>query len=247
MDYLQPNWSAPNFIKAYTTVRSAWGERKPHHEENAGTYSNSNKEYVEESEKLENLLHLPEKPIWITQQHTAIAIEARPENREKIADASFTSTAKRVCVVLTADCLPVLITNQQGSQVAAVHAGWRGLAAGIVEETISRFTQNQGDKHEDILVWLGPAIGPQKFEVGKDVYDAFTHKHPESTLAFTPHSHGKWLANLYELAKIRLRLMGINQIYGGDYCTFSQEDLFFSYRRSKGKTGRMASLIWIDR
>jgi YfiH family protein len=126
--------------------------------------------------------------------------------------------------------------------VAAIHAGWRGLSGGIIETTVQALAQ----KPEDLLVWLGPAIGPQKFEVGQDVYDAFTLQQPESAEGFTPYKEGKWLADLYELARIRLKRLGIAHIYGGDFCTYTQDDLFFSYRRDKGKTGRMASLIWID-
>lgn len=226
MKFIQPEWPAPSPIKAYTTLRNGWGGRQPQHEID-----------------LENLFQLPNEPIWLTQTHSTITIEAIPENKEKIADASFAKQPNCVCVVLTADCLPLLICNKQGSHVAAIHAGWRGLSNGIIEATLSALNQPM----DNLLVWLGPAIGPQKFEVGKDVYDAFVMKHPESESAFTPHTEGKWLANLYELAKIRLKQQGISQIYGGDFCTYTQDDLFFSYRRDKGKTGRMASLIWIDK
>jgi YfiH family protein len=242
MKFIQPSWPAPKHIKSYTTLRSGWGGRKPHHEENRGNYSGNHPQYVEESKRLETLLQLPDEPLWITQTHSTIVIEATPENREQNADASFTSQPNRICVVLTADCLPILITNKQGTSVAAIHAGWRGLSSGIIEKTLQALQQPA----EDLLVWLGPAIGPQKFEVGKDVYDEFTGRHAESIAAFKPHAEGKWLANLYELAKIRLNLQGINQIYGGDYCTFTQDEMFFSYRRDQGKTGRMATLIWID-
>jgi len=237
MTYIQADWPAPSHIKAYTTVRSSWGGRNPHS-------LLGKPEFTEENHRLTSLLPLPDEPVWIKQTHSAIVLEAKPENREQNGDASFTSKPNQVCVVLTADCLPVLITNKQGTHVAAAHAGWRGLASGIIENTIQALQQS----HDDLLIWLGPAIGPQKFEVGQDVYDAFTHLHAESESAFTSCSEGKWLANLYELARIRLGLIGVahHQIYGGNYCTFSQEELFFSYRRDKGKTGRMASLIWIE-
>jgi YfiH family protein len=223
MNFIQPNWPAPRHIKAYTTVRSAWSART-------------------EGEPLKTLLNLPEEPIWLKQTHSAIALPATPENLDKNGDASFTSATNRVCIALTADCLPVLITNRQGTAVAAIHAGWRGLSAGVIEETLHAMHLPE----EDVLIWLGPAIGPQKFEVGKDVYDAFISRHEESASAFMPHAEGKWLANLYELARIRLRLRGITQIYGGDFCTYSQPDLFFSFRRDKGKQGNMANLIWIE-
>ena len=227
MNYIEPIWPAPDHVKAYTTVRKGWTGRQAQTENDA----------------LETLLALPTAPLWVTQKHTAIAIEATPENKEHIADATFTSQPNRVCVVLTADCLPLLICDQEGTQVAAIHAGWRGLANGVIEATVQALQQPA----HNLLVWLGPAIGPQKFEVGRDVYDLFTQTHPESMTAFTPHQEEKWLADLYKLARIRLQKQGISRIYGGNFCTYTQEDLFFSYRRDKGNTGRMASLIWINK
>lgn len=223
-NFLTPNWPAPANIKAYTTLRNSWYGRG---------------QDVDDA-VIQSLINTVNKPIWLSQKHTADAVEATDENRLTIADASYTSQLNRVCAVLTADCLPVLVCDKEGSQVAAIHAGWRGLAAGIIENTIAKLHA----KPDDILVWLGPAIGPQKFEVGQDVHDAFTQKHLESARAFLPHADGKWMANLYELAKIRLNNLGINHIFGGDFCTYTQEDLFFSYRRDNGDTGRLASLIW---
>ncbi len=221
MNYLTVDWPAPASVKALVTLRHTWQGK----------------------EALASLLQLPAKPIWIEQKHTHQVVEALPENNGKIADAVFASTPNQVCVVTTADCLPVLICNQQGDQVAAIHAGWRGLAAGIIEATLEKFTSSP----ENLFIWLGPAIGPQKFEVGEDVYAAFTDKHLASKAAFKFTQPGKWLADLYHLAKIRLQLRGINetQIYGGQFCTYSQEDLFFSYRRDKSILGHIASVIWL--
>ncbi len=223
MKYIQPDWPAPANVRAYTTLRTGW----------QGRYSGDN---------IAAVLNLPEQPVWLKQTHSDIVLEATSDNIDKIGDASYTSTPNRVCLVLTADCLPVLITNKEGTTVAAVHAGWRGLAAGIIEKTIATFEQPANE----LLVWLGPAISARKFEVGRDVYDVFTQQHAESAQAFVPHAENKWLGNLYELARIRLRLKNINQIYGGDYCTFIQEDMFYSFRRDKENCGRMASVIWID-
>jgi len=223
MNYLKPNWPAPKHIKAYTTLRSGWTARN-------------------QGESLEKLLNLPEEPMWLQQTHSNIVLEATPQNKDAVGDASFTATPNRVCIALTADCLPVLMTNKQGTRVAAIHAGWRGLAAGIIEETLKAMNQPA----EDLLIWLGPAIGPKKFEVGQDVYDAFTSKQAESKSAFIPYTQGKWLASLYELAKMRLLSQGVTHIYGGDFCTYSQEDLFFSFRRDKSKKGNMANVIWIE-
>lgn len=242
MKYITPNWPAPKNIKAYTTSRIGWGGRKPFHDVNKGNYTSQDLNYVTESNQLIQLLNLPNEPIWITQNHSTIVVQALPENKEQIADASFTDQTNQVCVVMTADCLPVLMCNRKGTTVAAIHAGWRGLSGGILEATL----EAMGESANDVLVWLGPAIGPEKFEVGQDVYNSFVSTHPEAASAFKPVNPHKWLANLYELAKIRLNLQNVKHIYGGEFCTYTQKELFFSYRRDQGRTGRMASLIWIS-
>lgn len=241
MKYITPDWPAPEHIKAYTTIRNSWGGRMPYHDLNKGNYTSGDQNYVAESSQLVQLLNLPNEPIWITQTHSTIVIPALPENKEQSADATFTDRPNQVCVVMTADCLPVLMCTRKGSTVAAIHAGWRGLAGGILEATLSAMREPTNE----ILVWLGPAIGPKKFEVGQDVYNAFVHAHPETRQAFLPTGPNKWLANLYQLAKIRLNSQGVTNIYGGQFCTYTQSELFFSYRRDQGRTGRMASLIWI--
>ncbi len=234
MNYLAAQWPAPANIKAYTTLRTGWG---------SGSYrGNQDPGDLQTREALSALLALPNDPIWVKQTHSNIALEALPTNKECIADATYTNKTNHVCIVLTADCLPVFVCDKQGSQIAVIHAGWRGLANNIIENTLSAMSIAP----EEALVWLGPAIGPSRFEVGKDVYDAFVSRHAESAMAFASQSAEKWLADLYALAKIRLHQQGITQVYGGDYCTYSQEDLFFSYRRDKGQTGRMANVIWIE-
>lgn len=230
MKYIKPTWKAPKHIKAYTTLRNAWTQLEV-----------GDQDKKRPTQYLKNLLQLPDNPIWINQKHTAIAIEAAPDNQDMIADASFTQRPNCVCVVLTADCLPILICDKQGTKVAAIHAGWRGLAGGIIENTV-RALQTPAS---DLMVWLGPAIGPKKFEVGPDVFEAFTHDHQEASSAFATHTSGKWLADLYKLARMRLQALGVSQIDGGEFCTYTQDDMFFSYRRDQGVTGRMASLIWI--
>lgn len=242
MNFITPNWPAPLHIKAFTTVKTSWGDLPSDHHHFNKSGSDEDKVFQVDNSRLKKLFHLPEDPMWLTQIHSAIALPALPENERKNGDAIFTTLPNRICLVLTADCLPLLICNKTGTHVAAVHAGWKGLAAGVIEATLDALGQDP----RDLLVWLGPAIGPNKFEVGKDVFDAFTHKNAETEIAFVPHTPGKWLANLYTLAKIRLQARGITQIYGGDFCTYTQEDLFFSYRRDQGRTGRMASLIWIE-
>lgn len=215
-----PDWPAPNHIKAFTTLRDTWQDKS----------------------SIVAPFQLPVAPIWLKQVHGINVVRACPENLDKEADASFTDQQKHICVVLTADCLPLLITNRKGTHVAAIHAGWRGLAAGIIEATLDKLSLPSND----LLVWLGPAIGPEKFEVGDDVYQAFLSNYPQSTKAFVPHAEGKWLANLYELAKICLALKGVSHVYGGEFCTYTQNHLFHSYRRDKNAAGRLASLIWIE-
>ena len=186
---------------------------------------------------------LPSSPYWLNQTHSADVIKL-PSTAFN-ADASYTTEKNTVCVVQTADCLPLLVTNIEGTVVASIHAGWRGLLTGVIENTIEKMNVSPNE----LLVWLGPAISRQHFEVGFDVKNSFCEKHIESENAFHLISDQKWLADIYALAKIRLNLCGISQIYGGsasdDYCTFANEVDYFSYRRD-GITGRMASLIWID-
>ena len=230
MNRIEPNWLAPANIKAFTTVKSSWG------------YPGTPYQSESSVKALLELGPLPNAPHWINQTHSNIALPASSENIGKTADASFTHEKQRVCAVLTADCLPILICNKAGTAVAAIHAGWRGLANGIIENTLKALNEPA----ENLIAWMGPAIGPAKFEVGKDVYDAFTAFQPEAKEAFLPHNNDKWLANLYLLATQRLNLQGVTNISGGEYCTHSQSDLFYSYRRDQGQTGRMVSVIWIE-
>lgn len=228
MNYIQADWPAPSHIKAYTTTRNGWHSRV--------------EQPAPANQPLNVLLPIPTEPIWVTQTHSAIAIEATLENKGQVADATFTTQANQVCAVETADCLPILLCSKQGRHVAAIHAGWRGLAGGIIEATLTSLDHPA----HDVLAWLGPAISQPKYEVGIDVYDAFTKQHPESASAFLPHAEGKWLADLYALARIRLKRQGVTQVYGGQFCTYTQDELFFSARRDKTTKRKMASIIWIS-
>ncbi len=185
------------------------------------------------------------EPGWLRQVHSARVVElGREPNLNPEADAAFTREPGQVCAVLTADCLPVLFCDRAGGVVAAAHAGWRGLAGGVLEATVAAMRVPPNE----ILAWMGAAIGPQAFEVGDEVRGTFVAQHPEAAAAFLPHpaaAPGKWLADLYQLARIRLSHAGVEAIYGGGRCTFSEADHFYSYRRD-GLTGRMASLIWLD-
>lgn len=230
MRIIHPEWPAPAPIRAFTTTRESWGDM------------NLSSTDPQERARLVSSCSLPSEPRWLKQTHSTIAVPAESSANDLEADASYTNLPGQICMVLTADCLPVLICNRAGTQVAAIHAGWRGLAAGVIENTVSAMQQDAND----LLVWLGPAIGPDKFEVGLDVYQAFTEHDPASATAFKPGNPEKWFANLYQLARLRLNHLGIHSIYGGDYCTYTQQDLFYSWRRDQSKTARLASLIWID-
>jgi YfiH family protein len=201
--------------------------------------------------------NIPSEPLWLNQVHGIEVADFKNEHNRMMrhndsekpitADASVAFKPNQVCVALTADCLPLLVCNKQGTKVSAIHAGWKGLAAGVIEAAIEKMQCNP----RDLLVWLGPAIGPDSFEVGQDVLEAFgvmqSQAGSEDKLGFRPMSQGKFLANIYQLARQRLNQLGIDNqaIYGGDRCTFKEKEHFYSYRRDK-ETGRMASLIWIN-
>ncbi|RMG54813.1 MAG: peptidoglycan editing factor PgeF, partial [Gammaproteobacteria bacterium] len=187
---------------------------------------------------LREVLDLPAEPLWLEQVHGADVLEEAAGCR---GDARIVRRPGQVAVVLTADCLPVLFAARDGRAVAAAHAGWRGLAAGILERTVEAF-----DCAPDALMaWLGPAIGPQAFEVGEEVRAAFVDEDPRAEVAFVPVRPGHWLCDLYRLARLRLETAGVASIHSGGRCTFSECELFYSYRRD-GRTGRMASLIWME-
>ncbi|MDP2561859.1 peptidoglycan editing factor PgeF [Psychrobium sp. 1_MG-2023] len=224
------------------TTRFGGVSKPPFNSNNLALHVNDNVDDVN-ANRLALRELLPTNPVWLNQQHTTDVLTLDEKSAAKavsIADASETSVRKVVCCVMTADCLPILLTDQYGEQVAAIHAGWRGMADGIIEKTLESFNA----RTSQIYAWLGPAISQKHFEVGQDVFDAFCHHCPTDKLHFTP-VKGKYYANLYQLAIARLTRCGVNDISGGEYCTFEQSDLFFSFRR-EGVTGRMASVIWIE-
>jgi hypothetical protein len=237
-----PDWPAPAQVKSLMTTRAGGASNAPWDSLNLGDHVGDDPVHVR-ANRARLRQQLPAEPGWLKQVHSARVVElGRDPNRE--ADASFTREAGRVCAVLTADCLPVLFCDRAGSVVAAAHAGWRGLAEGVLEATVAAMQVETGE----VMAWMGAAIGPQAFEVGDEVRLAFVNAHPEAETAFLPHpvsGPGKWLADIYLLARIRLNGVGVQAIYGGGRCTFGETDRFFSYRRD-GATGRMASLIWIN-
>jgi YfiH family protein len=233
-----PDWPAPPRVKCLMTTREGGVSGAPWTSFNLGDHVGDDPAHVA-ANRARLRQNLPAEPGWLRQVHSARAVElGRDPNPE--ADASFTRQAGQVCAVLTADCLPVLFCDRAGSVVAAAHAGWRGLADGVLETTVAAMGVEPGE----ILAWMGAAIGPQAFEVGDEVRQVFVGRHPEAAAAFAPHAPGKWLADIYRLARIRLGHAGVESVYGGGRCTFSETDLFYSYRRD-GVTGRMASLVWL--
>lgn len=243
MTLIKPNWPAPRNIKAYSTTRSGGVSSGAYCSLNLGNHVNDLPENVLKNRALlKQHAQLPQEPAWLEQIHSidVVTLEGQPLENNR-ADAAYSKMANQVCTVMTADCLPVLFCSLEGDEVAAAHAGWRGLCDGVLEETVKHFTTPTSH----IMAWLGPAIGPEQFEVGDDVRDAFLQHDSAADNAFNPYKPGKYLANIYQLARQRLHALGITQIYGGDYCTFTDSERFFSYRRDK-ITGRMASLIWIE-
>ncbi len=236
---IRPNWSAPANVKAFTTTRSGGFSHKPWDSFNLAEHCGDDPENVRQNRGLlQNLL--PDRPHWLVQVHGSNVVNIQTnECSPRVADAVVSSSPGRVCAVLTADCLPVLLCNRAGTVVAAVHAGWRGLFAGVLEATVTRMGREAGE----LNAWLGPAIGPQAFEVGGDVFAAFTRLSDSNAIAFTAHGH-RWHADLYELARLELLRLGVTRISGGQYCTYTQNEQFFSYRRD-GLTGRMATVIWL--
>lgn len=249
MMFIQPDWPAPVNVRALTTTRQGGVSHGAYASLNLSTRVGDNPQCV--AENIDNLmteLQLPTLPLWLTQIHGTTVVNAEQSLPFVEADASYTQKANTVCTILTADCLPLLICDRAGTTVTAIHAGWRGLANGIIEATLGHLTQTLALSTADLLVWLGPAIGPTVYEVDEPVYMAFTQQDRAAESAFTPTQEGHWLANLYLLARQRLAKLGITQIYGGNYCTFTEQDKFYSFRRAalhQEPTGRMASLIWI--
>ena len=239
-DWLIPDWPAPAQVKACVTTRAGGVSLAPFDSLNLGDHVEDSPEAV-----LENRRRLTAafaiQPAWLRQVHGVVVVEADP-GRIAEADGSWTGTPGIACTAMTADCLPALFCNKSGTRVAAAHAGWRGLAAGVLEAAADSLDAAPAD----VLVWLGPAIGPKAFEVGPEVREAFMQQHPQTAQAFVPsHNPGKFLADIYQLARLRLAARGITAVYGGGLCTVT-DPRFFSYRRSP-RTGRFASLIWLER
>jgi len=238
--WITPGWPAPANVRALCTTRNGGVGSAPYASFNLGDHVGDDPLSVARNRSLLRA-RLPAEPLWLQQVHTSNVAEADRATGIPQADASVARRQNRVCAVLTADCLPILLCDRHGTVVAAAHAGWRGLAGGVIEATIAAM----GADPAALMAWLGPAIGPTAFEVGGEVRDTFLAHDENAASAFVAHGDGKWLADLYRLARLRLTRSGIDQISGGEYCTYRDEQRFFSYRRER-TTGRMASLIWLS-
>jgi len=237
---LVPAWPAPARVRCAFTLRAGGVSQGPYASFNLGAHTGDDPRAVAENRRrLGRLLSLPGEPHWLEQVHGThwLDLDRPPLNLQ--ADASFTRSQHRVCAVLVADCLPILLTNREGSMVAAVHAGWRGLAGGVLESSARALGAT-----DELMAWIGPGIGPAHFEVGAEVRTALLALDPALEGAFEPNVRGRWQCDLPRVARQRLTAAGVRQVYGGEHCTFAEPGRFFSYRRDR-HCGRMAALIWL--
>ena len=243
-DVIIPDWPAPKSVKSLATTRLGGVSVAGFTSLNLGTHVNDKPEHVAKNRcLLADYAGLAESQFaWLDQVHGQTIVSAEAGEKNISADGSTTSDNNLACVVMTADCLPVLLCDQAGTKVSAVHAGWRGLAAGILQKAALNF-----EDPSQVMAWLGPAISQVHFEVGNDVYQAFVEQNTKNHSAFEPsETVDKWMADIYQLARIQLNGAGVDKLYGGQYCTYTDEKLFYSYRRDGAASGRMASMVWLD-
>ena len=237
-DWVVPDWPAPPNVKALITTRTGGVSREPFASLNLGLRTADDPQAVAANRQRLRAC-LPQEPKWLRQIHGSDVVEADALTNAPEADASVARRPNTVCAVLVADCIPVLLADRAGTTVAIAHAGWRGLARGVIKNAIKRMALPP----EGLIAYLGPGIGPRAFEVGADVRSAFLSRGAQSEAAFTPHAPGKWLADLFLLARHALLRAGVTNVHGGGLCTHSDARRFFSYRRDR-VTGRMAAVIW---
>lgn len=241
-DWIVPDWPAPPRVHAFVTTRTGGVSDGAYASMNLGLSSGDAPERVARNREIVAEL-LPESPRWLAQVHgvDVADLDAPSSSDRPRADAAATGTPGRVCTVLTADCMPLLLADAKGRRVAIAHAGWRGLAAGVIENAVASLRTEESN----VLAWMGPAIGPEAFEVGPEVREAFIATDARAQDAFRLHTPGKYLADLYVLARQRLEALGVRHVHGGGFCTYSDTGRFFSYRREK-QSGRMGAFIWIE-
>lgn len=237
---ITPNWPAPSKVRSLQTTRQGGNSTSPYDSFNLGSHVGDNPLAVSRNRMLLAPL-LPSEPVWLNQVHGIKVSDAGHAGCLPEADASVSTHPGAVCVVMTADCLPILLCDENATVVGAAHAGWRGLCDGVIESTVQAMEVHPST----LMAWLGPAIGPAEFEVGDEVRAAFIAHQAQTAAAFVAGAPGKWMADLYQLARLRLNAMGITRIYGGDLCTYRDPARFYSYRRD-GVTGRMGTFIWLS-
>lgn len=240
-NWIAANWPAPEHIMAGTTTRKGGFSEKPYDSFNLALHVGGDTDKVKRNrEKLSRQLNLPARPVWLNQVHGCGVIDGeRAVNTS--ADACFTDMSNIVCAVMTADCILLLMCNRSGTKVAAIHVGWRGLCRGIIANSVGKFNES----HEVLLAWFGPRICAHHYQVQDDMRNTCLQSlSTAAESAFSPAGQGKWYADIEKLAKIELERLGILGIFTCDRCTYSEADVFYSYRRD-GETGRMASLIWM--
>jgi YfiH family protein len=235
-----PHWPAPANVRSLQTTRAGGISSAPYDSLNLGDHVGDAPLAVQRNRMLLNSL-LPSEPVWLNQVHGTTVANADRASCLPQADACIARHRAAVCVVMTADCLPVLLCDSQGSVVGVAHAGWKGLAAGVIEATVKSMDVDP----DTVMAWLGPAISQDAFEVGDEVRAAFVAAQAQAASAFVAGQSGKWFADLYALARLRLHALGITRVYGGGSCTYRERERYFSYRRD-GSTGRMGTFIWLE-
>jgi len=249
--WMEPEWVAPPGVRALCTKRGGGASAAPFESLNLGAHVGDAADAVLENRaRLRKAARMPAEPRWLSQVHGIEVADLDTAVGIHVADAAVSARAGTVCAVLTADCLPVLLSTADGAVVGAVHAGWRGLAAGVIETALQAL-RARAAPGIGIQAWMGPAIGPGHFEVGAEVRTAFLQQDPAAAEAFAPNDAGRWQCDLYALARLRLQRQGVSAITGGGLCTYDDAADFYSHRRDvqhlgRAATGRMASLIWRD-
>ena len=246
-DALKPDWPASYRVRAISTTRAGGVSGRPWNSLNLGVHVEDDPDHVRQNRRrLAESTGLKSEQIgWLNQVHGIDVVELNPDNVGQIAkaDASYTRHPGIACAILTADCLPVILADREGTVVGAAHCGWRSLCGGVIENLVSKMAVAP----EALQAWLGPAIGPDSFEVGPEVREAFLDHDPKAVHAFRAEGarSGHFMADIYALATLRLNHLGVSNVTGGGLCTVQDSDRFFSYRRD-GRTGRMATLIWLN-
>jgi len=241
IDWIAPDWPAPAHVRVLSTLRAGGVSVGPYASLNLAEHVGDHPDAVSANRLLlREAAHLPAEPLWLEQVHGTNVIRHPGDSVIVRADASVAFEPGRVCAVMTADCLPVVLSDRGGTRVGVVHAGWRGLLDGVVEATIAALDASPAQ----LIAWLGPAIGPGAFEVGDEVRSAFAARNPAAGEYFRPNERNRYQADLYGLAKLALAAAGVGSVHGGGWCTHHESERFFSFRRD-GVTGRMATLAWL--